>query len=412
MGDKKYFIKDLANYSTVDNITYISNKYTGEWFKMPTECFDLLMNSFENKLYVEDIIDCFADEEDKKYYLKILDNLDKLDLLHELYLDTVRPTNMRKVVFSITNRCNLTCAYCCVDSKIGCQDLPLDKIKTMIDKITKLKPLKVVISGGEPMLRDDFFEILAYIRSVYDGRIQLCTNATYINKHNIDTLLQYIYGIDISLDGYDQKSCESVRGKGVFEKVLENIRLLKARNFKNISVSMVVGEHNSAEIAQFRDFCKQKGVMDVVRSFSRFGRGERDKQYLRNEQDIAYFTKTSLQERPRANTCGAGITQIFINYNGMVYPCPLLQEEQYKICHMDEMDDNFINKILKQSLAVYENMNNIKTINDEKCKDCGFRLFCTTCLGERNKMLKSNDIFAHNCQHMKEIFQSIDWNSL
>ncbi len=50
--------------------------------------------------------------------------------------------------------------------------------------------MNIMLSGGEPMVRSDFFEILTYLKSIYKGNIIVSTNATLINKNNVELLIK------------------------------------------------------------------------------------------------------------------------------------------------------------------------------------------------------------------------------
>jgi len=73
-----------------------------------------------------------------------------------------------------------------------------------------LNPKGIVFTGGEPIMRKDLIELLHYARTNFKGQIILSTNTLLITEKNINSILENITGISISLDGYDQNSCEIV----------------------------------------------------------------------------------------------------------------------------------------------------------------------------------------------------------
>ncbi len=86
------------------------------------------------------------------------------------------------------------------------------------------------------------FEILSYTKEKFKGKIRLSTNATLIKENQVDEIIDGLYAMEISLDGYDELSCSKVRGKGVFTKVINLIKYIKSKGFNNIGLSMVVGK--------------------------------------------------------------------------------------------------------------------------------------------------------------------------
>lgn len=413
MLNKKYFLKELCNYNIYENIVYISNKYTGDWFKIPREIFDLLVESQKEKINIEELYQFITSESDKSYFDEIVKRLEFIGLLHNSYEFKINRSQIPKIVISLTNYCNLNCDYCCVDSSKESQSyLSLEEIKDMLNKIVKFNPKKIVISGGEPMSRVDFFDILKYLTSIYSGKIQLATNATYINESNVELLAKYIHAFDISLDGYDEESCSSIRGKNVFYKVMESIKLIQDLGCKNISVSMVMGKNNESQVDKFNRFCKSLNVRPIVRGFTRMGRGDINaSKYLNNINDIFYSNykdKRSLSSFNMTSTgitCRAGESQLFVNYDGNIYPCPLLQEEKYIIFNMKNLEDKDIADILNCNYDVLEEVDKLRTVNYENCKNCKYALFCNNCLSIMDKMNLNESTFKHNCENMKQLFK-------
>lgn len=411
MSDKRYFVKELCNYHVDNNIVYISNKYTGQWLKIPKEIFELLINSQEEKKCIDDLYDFILDNNDKKYFSKIINILEKINVLYYKPNFKRKLQQIPKIVVALTNKCNLRCNYCCADSKIeNNKDLSFLEIKNMFDKIVKLYPEKIAITGGEPMLRDDFFDILKYLRSIYKGKIQLATNATYIDDSNIEQLLKYVYAFDISLDGYDEKSCSKMRGDNIFKKVTKSIKLIQKFGCKNISLSMVIGKNNIEYMDMYYDFCDSINVRPIIRPFTNIGRGTINSEiYLDNINDIQYYFNAGKTKKgshfSRANICRAGENQLFVNYDGNIYPCPLLQESEYLICNVKNLNDDIINDILNCDYEVLRKLDKIRTFNYEKCKECRHSIFCNNCLSNMNNMIKDEKVFQHNCSKMKAIYE-------
>lgn len=403
----KYYIKDLTNSSINENDVYISAKFQKQWFKIPKICYEVLNYSSDNKITVEESIDLFEDSNDKEYFKKILKNLDNIGVLMEAPIDKVYISKMNKITFAITNKCNLKCSFCSQDSKIEDEEeLSFEEIKSIINKIMMFKPLKIVLTGGEPMLRKDFFDIIDYIKSNYDVDIQLCTNGTLINKFNIEKLRNTIYAVDLSLDGYDEYSCSKVRGKCVFEKVINSINLLKENGINRISASMVVGNHNLKDAEKFVEFCEKNAIIPVKREFMSLGRGKVAKQYLKDPRDSMYYPENeNLEEKIVARTCGAGIMNLYVDHKGNVFPCSLLDYDRYKLCAADDINQDLVNKIFRREIGVYTNLEKLSPLNNYRCKDCKYKLFCNNCLANIHIMSENEETFRHNCEKIKKIYE-------
>ncbi|KAA5807351.1 radical SAM protein [Thermoanaerobacterium thermosaccharolyticum] len=72
--------------------------------------------------------------------------------------------------------------------------------------MSKWNPKSIMLSGDEPMVRTDFFELLLYLKSIYNGNIILSTNGLLISEENVDILTKCVTSMSISLDGADEES--------------------------------------------------------------------------------------------------------------------------------------------------------------------------------------------------------------
>lgn len=82
----------------------------------------------------------------------------------------------------IIHRCNLKCIHCCIDAAnaVGKDKFDTNEIIKMLEKILLWEPSSIILSGGEPLVRNDIMKILVYLSKSYNGKIVLCTNTTLI----------------------------------------------------------------------------------------------------------------------------------------------------------------------------------------------------------------------------------------
>lgn len=133
-----------------------------------------------------------------------------------------------EMIFSITFRCNSRCKMCSrwkIDTSKD--ELATDQIKLIIPQLKKFGIMIVNITGGEPLLRKDIFEILDALRDI-DLRVVLTTNGILLNEEKIKKLIKYknVETI-ISLDTIDRELYKVLRGVDALDIVLKNIRLIK-----------------------------------------------------------------------------------------------------------------------------------------------------------------------------------------
>ena len=175
-------------------------------------------------------------------------------------------------IIEITDRCNLTCPTCYAGSSptYG-RHRTLEEVKTMLDTIVanEKEPDVVQISGGEPTLHPQFFEILDYAKTLPIKHLMLNTNGIEIAKNFAfaERLATYVPDFEVYLqfDSFKKEALESMRGAN-----LGNIReqALAHLNKLNLSTTLVVTVQkglNDDEMGKIVDFAlKQPCVRGVT----------------------------------------------------------------------------------------------------------------------------------------------------
>lgn len=140
----------------------------------------------------------------------------------------------------LTERCNLRCKHCYQENQIS--ELKFDDWKNFFsyskDLISQWEtqydieiPLLIKLTGGEPFLREDFFDIVKFLNDI-DIEPYILTNGTLIDKDMIFNLKKFRFnGFQISIEGC-KDTHDSIRGGGTFSKVKDAVKLLKDENFK------------------------------------------------------------------------------------------------------------------------------------------------------------------------------------
>lgn len=401
---KKYFIKDFVYTHTYNDETIIANKVTGVWLKIPKICYEIIEIISDKYECIENGISYFERDEDKIYFEKIIDKLEIIGVLSEYRYDKLYFRKAEIITISLTNRCNLYCGYCCTNANNSYKDLSKDDIKIIVQNIKLFNPKKIVITGGEPMIREDFFDIISFIREDYSGEIQLLTNGTYITQENVN-ILKKVNSISISIDGYNKHMVDDIRGNGTFEKVMQSIEILKAINFEKIALSMVFGESNIDDINKFMDFCKMKNVRSVCRFFSRFGRGKSLDTYIKNQEisflPLALINKDEYIEK--TINCNPGNLQLFVNYDGMVYPCQNLISNNFIMFNALNLDDKEVEKIKNRDHRVFKELDKINTALIDRCVDCKHKLFCGYCFANMYNMFSNKFVLESTCELIRNV---------
>ncbi|MFC1860461.1 radical SAM protein [Chloroflexota bacterium] len=137
------------------------------------------------------------------------------------------------VDWAITAKCNLSCRHC---RGFSGGELSTERARKLIAEIAELKLGWVIVEGGEPLLRDDLFELLELMRQ-NQLEVHLISNGMLLNPKIITTLKQLGVRVMISIDGATPVTYEAIRNGASFEKVIGAARqcvkegLLEAINF-------------------------------------------------------------------------------------------------------------------------------------------------------------------------------------
>ncbi|MBN2482657.1 MAG: radical SAM protein [Candidatus Omnitrophica bacterium] len=139
---------------------------------------------------------------------------------------------------SVTYRCNLNCKMCSIAHHLDKEEeLSTEQIFHVIDEAKRYGIKEILLTGGEPFLREDIYRILKYIGDNQMFSI-VTTNGTGINRETVNKVANSgINHFHFSLDGLSDMN-DYFRGEGVFEKVLDAITLLNAERSKNRSFSI------------------------------------------------------------------------------------------------------------------------------------------------------------------------------
>ncbi|MCK5492203.1 MAG: radical SAM protein, partial [Candidatus Omnitrophica bacterium] len=130
----------------------------------------------------------------------------------------------------VTRRCNLRCRMCQqwqTSPEILNKELTTQEWNSFIDSAYKMKAAIIIITGGEPLLRPDIFDIIKYIR-IYGISVHLCTNGTLLNEDTIKGFrLSGLDSISVSIDSYLRDIHNQMRGIVCYDEVVKGIKLMR-----------------------------------------------------------------------------------------------------------------------------------------------------------------------------------------
>lgn len=404
----------------------LANLDSGTWILIPLSCWRIIQQMDENNISPEEIYANAYDYDDEKYLRDIIEKLFAYGfLVTEDKVSSTFTYNIRKISINLTYRCNLKCKHCCVNAKHVSEfteedELSTELMKSVFDKAVALNPEQIVLSGGEPMVRSDFMELLQYLRQRFKNRISLSTNGLLINEMNIKCLNACIDKYDISIDGVDEESCRRIRGQGVFNKVVKNIELIRKHGDKEIYLSMMFDDYNENLRDDFLNLCKKLNVHPLMRAFEPMGRGannweefEKDNQ----ERHTEHYSEEDLKEARDSLmcfSCAAGRKEIMIDPKGDIFPCRNLNSQEFCIGNILQIDNikEFFNmnfEDMKQYNAGLNMLEHSYPYNFSECKNCNVNLFCWSCVSGIRNRYADPVRFRKECRDKKAILEKVVW---
>ncbi len=321
-------------------------------------------------------------------------------------------SKLRLVAWEITRNCNLECVHCRAAATKGPYTGELDT-KTgfdLLDQIAELGEPIVILTGGEPLLRRDIFEIAKY-GTKKNLRMVMAPNGTLITEKIAERLVDSgIKRISISLDGASKDSHDKFRGvKGAFDGALSGIRHAKNAGIE-FQINTTITKTNLDQIPAIQQLAVDLGaVAHHIFLLVPTGRGkyivDQEITSTEYEESLNWFydqkEKTPLQLkatcaphyyrilRQRAKEDGKTVTFqthgldavtrgclggtgfCFISHRGIVQPCGFLD------VNCGDVTRESFAKIWKNS-KVFQQLRNFNELKG-KCGACEYKKVCGGC---------------------------------
>ena len=183
------------------------------------------------------------------------------------------------VIWNLIRRCNLACKHCysiSADTDFP-GELSTEEVFTVMDDLKAYGVPVLILSGGEPLLRPDIFEISARAKAMgfYTG---LSTNGTLIDEGMADRIAATGYDyVGISLDGIRATHDRFRRKPGAYEASLKALRLCRDRGVK-VGVRFTITQDNAADLPRLLQLVERERFGKFYLSHLNYaGRGNRNR---------------------------------------------------------------------------------------------------------------------------------------
>ncbi|MFC3153249.1 heme d1 biosynthesis radical SAM protein NirJ [Litoribrevibacter euphylliae] len=183
------------------------------------------------------------------------------------------------VIWNLIRRCNLTCKHCySISADIDFKgELSTDEVFTVMDDLKGFRVPVLILSGGEPLLRPDIFEISKRAKDMgfYVG---LSSNGTLITEENIDQIAEVGYDyVGVSIDGLKETHDVFRQRKGAFEESMHGIQLCREKGIK-VGIRTTLTQDNAKELPELLNLMDEYDIDKFYLSHLNYaGRGNRNR---------------------------------------------------------------------------------------------------------------------------------------
>lgn len=202
------------------------------------------------------------------------------------------------VIWNLIRRCNLTCKHCYSISadKDFPGELDTRQVYAVMDDLKQYGVPVLILSGGEPLLRKDIFDI-SHRAKAMGFYVGLSTNGTMITEDNIEQIAEVGYDyVGISIDGVKQTHDHFRRKQGAFDEALRGIRLCRDHGIK-LGMRFTLTMDNAVELPQLLELMNRERIDKFYLSHLNYaGRGNKNRkddvyhQLTRDAMDLLFDT--------------------------------------------------------------------------------------------------------------------------
>ncbi|MBW6517366.1 MAG: radical SAM protein [ANME-2 cluster archaeon] len=229
-------------------------------YEVDQEALEFLLQ-FDGTTSMNDILE----KNNRPEVLELLDYLEQ----EGLFVLRDRPTprhlqvrqspipSLRYLLVHTTTRCNLKCKHCYLGAMRG-EDMTMNIFRQMVDEFIAMGGLKIMLSGGEPLLHPHIWEFLEYLKA--SGlRIVMLSNGTLIDHGTALRLQGLVHEVQVSIDG-TAVSHDALRGEGTFGKTRDAVRYLKAEGIDVSAATMI----HARNLDEFDEIEKTINALDML----------------------------------------------------------------------------------------------------------------------------------------------------
>ncbi len=340
------------------------------------------------------------------------------DSTQEVFFEAIKETTtIVNLQFELSSRCNERCIHCYIpnEKKNNGEDMPSDKVRSLIDEYCEMGGIHVTFSGGEAFLHRELLELVRYCREK-DLKVSILSNLIAVTDAQIEELKKLnISLVQVSLYSMDPEKHDAITTvKGSLERTKRVIEKLVAADIP-VQISCPIMKANKEgyeEVIKYAASLKIKAECDYIMMAqsdlntqnlsNRLSLDETEKvirTIIENDRD---YREVTLQQLPvtdrikydldnylKEPVCGVGYDNCCIAANGDVYPCSGWGGYVLGNVFRQTLKEIWINGEKARQLR------GITKASFPECLKCEARDYCSSCL-VRNYNESGGDMFAVN----------------
>jgi len=348
-----------------------------------------------------------------------------------------REFKLENIGLNLTARCNLRCAFCYNRDRLAASpqgEITAEEICGFLDTAKPLtaKAASLVILGGEPFLEPrKLFTVLAHAKRL--GLTSLVsTNGTLVTPELAGEARRNRLHVQVSIDGPDANSHDSVRGPGGFDRAVAGVRHLVAARVHTV-ISMVCHDRNIEQLEEFFDLAvrlrvdearfiplKRIGAADtsgfhpvpisklMSTAYSLFKRRPEFLKFL--GRDAFSVLGNTCRYSARRPSCGTGLQTVLLDADGALYPCLNLNLPQFRIASIRDRGYD-LSKIWRKSAGLRALREDTSLDNPRRaCSRCPVRYWCLGgCRGETLALCGDVRAPSPGCADLRRAMLDMMW---
>lgn len=233
-----------------------------------------------------------------------------------------------------------------MDARNTRRDLTLDELRGIIDALADAGCQHMVISGGEPFLRDDLSAIVAYVRERGIASVDVLTNGTAVTPEKLAAIAPYVGRVSVSFDGPNAEEAPVIRREPLFERLVAAVEMIREAGIQ----PHIIPTAHGGNIDVLGEYVALADSLGATMNFSLLSAPAESDELAAVIPDDAALERLAqatlalsrngvpvLADTPVSTNlsttcgCGAGCAMVSVSADGEVFPCHMMHDAVFSL---------------------------------------------------------------------------------